>query len=125
MSVETETPMETAATPNSGADIHPAAQPFLFLTRDKVRRNFLWLPLVGLIICSVLGVFHPQKHPLPYEQYIPGSWAIFGFLVFCGVGLCATTFAHFLARPESYYGEGGLPDPEDSLEASEAKGDAT
>ena len=53
-------------------DIHPAARPFLFLGKESVKRNFIWFPLLGMIICIILGVFHPQAKALPIEKYIPG-----------------------------------------------------
>ena len=120
MSVETDTPLETKVEtkqmPKKQDDIHPAARPFLFLGSLKTRRNFIWVPLVGMIICIILGVFHPQKHPLPYEQYIPGSWAIWGFVAYSIIVLSANTLFKFLGRDEDYYGEGGLPDPEVSTD---------
>jgi len=112
MSVEIETIPEADAETKPHDDIHPAAKPFLFLGDIKTRRNFIWIPLVGMIICIILGVFHPQKHPLPYEEYIPGSWAIWGFLAYSTIVLSANTLFKFLGRDEDYYGEGGLPDPE-------------
>ena len=120
MSVETDAPLETEVEAISEAkpmdDIHPAARPFLFLGELKTRRNFIWLPLAGMIICIILGVFHPQKHPLPGEQYIPGSWAIWGFLAYSLIVLSANTLFRFLGRDEDYYGEGGLPDPDYSTD---------
>lgn len=126
MSVETETPVEEtveteaveakATETNSLDDIHPAARPFLFLGELKTRRNFIWLPLAGMIICVILGIFHPQKHPLPIEKYIPGSWAIWGFVAYSIIVLSANTLFRFLGRDESYYGEGGLPDPDYSTD---------
>lgn len=97
-------------------DIHPAARPFLFLGKKNVKRNFIWLPLIGLIIASVLGVIFPAKHPAPFEMIgnfvIPGSWAIFGFLAYSLIVFAAPVLFRLLARPEDYYGEGGLPDPD-------------
>lgn len=126
MSVETETPVEetvgTEAVESKANetspmdDIHPAARPFLFLGELKTRRNFIWLPLAGMIICVILGIFHPQKHPLPIEKYIPGSWAIWGFVAYSIIVLSANTLFRFLGRDESYYGEGGLPDPDYSTD---------
>jgi len=116
MSVEIETIPEADAETKPHDDIHPAAKPFLFLGDIKTRRNFIWIPLVGMIICIILGVFHPQKHPLPYEEYIPGSWAIWGFLAYSTIVLSANTLFKFLGRDEDYYGEGGLPDPEVSTD---------
>ena len=116
MSVEIETIPEADAETKPHDDIHPAAKPFLFLGDIKTRRNFIWIPLVGMIICIILGVFHPQKHPLPYEEYIPGSWAIWGFLAYSTIVLSANTLFKFLGRDEAYYGEGGLPDPKVSTD---------
>jgi len=118
MSDETETPLETdvaesAAETSAGKldDIHPAARPFLFLGSLKTRRNFIWLPLIGMIVCIILGIFHPQKHPLPIEKYVPGSWAVYGFIAYSLIVLSANTLFRILGRDEDYYGEGGLPDP--------------
>jgi len=97
-------------------DIHPAAIPFLWLGKESVKKNFIWIPLIGMLICVVIGVFYPQKHPLPIEKYIPGSWAIFGFLAYSFIVFCAPLLFKLLARDESYYGEGGLPDPDYSTE---------
>lgn len=113
---ETDTVLETEAAPECMDDIHPAARPFLFLGSLKTRRNFIWLPLIGMIICIILGIFHPQKHPLPYEQYIPGSWAIWGFVAYSIIVLSANTLFRLLGRDEDYYGEGGLPDPDISTD---------
>ncbi len=100
--------------------IHPAAKPFLFLGEAKVKRNFIWIPLAGLIIASIIGVFHPQKHPAPFEMIgdmpIPGSWAIFGFLAYSFIVFAAPVLFRLLAKPETYYGEGGLPDPDVSTD---------
>ena len=90
--------------------IHPAAKPFLFLVNDKFKRNFLWLPLAGIIITTILGVMHPLKHPAPWD-IIPGSWAVFGFLAYSFIVFMARPLFKLLSRDESYYGEGGLPDP--------------
>ncbi len=116
MSEETDMAVESELETTPMDDIHPAARPFLFLGELKTRRNFIWLPLIGMIICVILGVMHPQKHPLPYEQYIPGSWAIYGFIAYSLIVLSANTLFKFLGRDEEYYGEGGLPDPEVSTD---------
>jgi len=101
MSIETETaPVETveaaaettAATEvniHAAEGIHPAAKPFLFLGKEKVKRNFIWLPLIGMIICIILGLQHPQAKALPIEKYIPGSWAIYGFIAYSLIVLSA------------------------------------
>lgn len=100
--------------------VHPAAKPFLFLGEEKVKRNFIWLPLAGLVFASILGVVHPQKHPAPWESIgdfaIPGSWAFFGFLAYSFIVFAAPVLFRLLAKPETYYGEGGLPDPDYSTD---------
>ena len=101
---------------HSAEGIHPAAKPFLFLGKESVKHNFMWVVLAGMVLCMVIGVFFPQKHPLPIEKYIPGSWAIFGFLAYSFIVLCAPFIFKALARDENYYGEGGLPDPDYSTE---------
>ena len=111
MSVETEMPLETEVETKQMDDIHPAARPFLFLGDPKVTRKLIWIPLVGMIICIILGWFYPQSKAFAIEKYIPGSWAIFGFLSFAAIILSANTVFRILARDEEYYGEGGLPDP--------------
>ena len=122
MSDETQTPADAGVEAEAATakpkldDIHPAARPFLFLGDIKTRRNFIWVPLVGMIICVILGIFHPQKHPLPIEEHIPGSWAIWGFVAYSIIVLSANTLFKFLGRDEAYYGEGGLPDPEISTD---------
>lgn len=108
--------VETEANKHAAEGIHPAAKSFLFLGNIKTRRNFIWLPLVGMIICIILGVMYPQKHPLPYEEFIPGSWAIYGFIAYSIIVLSANTLFKFLGRDENYYGEGGLPDPDYSTD---------
>jgi len=94
---------------------HPFAVPFLWLGRQKVIDNFIWLPVIGMVAMIALGVVYPQKHPAPWDV-IPGSWAIIGFVAYSFIVLCAKPLTALLARDESYYGEGGLPDPEVSTE---------
>jgi len=97
-------------------DIHPVAKPFLFLGQAMVKRNFIWLPLAGMILCSIIAYWHPQKHPLPIEEGIPFSWALFGFVAYSLIVFAAPVLFKLLARSEDYYGEGGLPDPEVSTD---------
>ena len=85
-------------------DIHPAARPFLFLGKESVKRNFIWFPLVGMVICIILGWFFPQAKALPIEKYIPGSWAIYGFVAYSLIVLSANTLFKLLGRDEDYYG---------------------
>ena len=120
MSVETDMPLETpeemGVKTKHMDDIHPAARPFLFLGDPKITRKLIWIPLIGMIICIILGVFYPQSKAFAIEKYIPGSWAIFGFLSFAAIILSANTVFSVLARDEAYYGEGGLPNPHNSPE---------
>ncbi len=112
--VEAEAEIETVSAPMD--DIHPVSRYFLFLGNEKVKRNFIWFPLVGMIISILLGLHFKQKHPLPIEEYIPGSWAIYGFIAYSLIVLSAGTLFKILGRDESYYGEGGLPDPDYSTD---------
>ncbi|MEP3891178.1 MAG: hypothetical protein ABJN69_12020 [Hellea sp.] len=94
---------------------HPFAVPFLWLGNQKVIDNFIWLPVIGMIVTSFLGIVYYQKHPAPWDV-VPGSWAIIGFVSYSFIVLCAKPLTALLARPEDYYGEGGLPDPDVSTE---------
>ena len=117
MTTETETTLDPAgAIETEVSDIHPAARPFLFLGKESVKKNFIWIPLIGMIVCIIIGVFNPQAKALPIEKYIPGSWAIYGFLAYSLIVLSANSLFKFLGRDENYYGEGGLPDPDYSTE---------
>ena len=69
-----------------------------------------------MIICIILGVFNPQAKALPIEKYIPGSWAIYGFIAYSLIVLSANSLFKFLGRDEDYYREGGLPDPDYSTD---------
>ena len=103
-------------------DIHPFAVPFLFLGCKSVIENFMWLPVIGMIIMIILGVVYPPHHPAPWDV-IPGSWAIIGFVAYTIIVLSARPLFALLARDEDYYGEGGLPDPEYSTEHAEGSHD--
>jgi len=96
-------------------DIHPFAIPFLWLGNKKVINNFICIPFSGLILMILIGLLYPQKHPAPWDV-IPGSWALIGFFSYCLIVLCAKPLTSLLAQPEDYYGEGGLLDPEFSVE---------
>jgi len=95
---------------HAATDVHPAAKPFLFLGSEKFKRNFFLFPLGGIIITTLIGVLYPLKHPAPWDV-IPGSWAVFGFLSYSFIVFMARPLFKLLSRDESYYGEGGLPDP--------------
>lgn len=100
------------SSPEGLALIHPYARPFLFLGKESVKRNFIWLPLIGVIVMVVLGYFYPPKHPAPWDFF--GSWAVIGFTAYTIVVLSAEPLFRLLSRPENYYaeGEGPVIDPE-------------
>ena len=87
--------------------IHPYAKPFLFLGKENVKRNFIWLPAAGLIIVSIMGFFFPPKHPAPWDFGF--SYSVIGFVSCAIVMLSAKSLFKHLARPEDYYGEGDAP----------------
>ena len=116
MTTETETTLDADVGETDVSDIHPAARPFLFLGKESVKKNFIWFPLIGMIICVIIGIFYPQAKALSIEKYIPGSWAIYGFVAYSLIVLSANSLFNFLGRDENYYGEGGLPDPDYSTE---------
>lgn len=94
---------------------HPFAVPFLWLGNQKIIDNFIWLPVIGMIVMIALGIVYPQAKPAPWDV-IPGSWALIGFVAYSFIVLCAKPLTKLLARPEDYYGEGGLPDPDYSTD---------
>ncbi len=108
------------SSPEGLALIHPYARPFLFLGKEGVKRNFIWLPLIGMLLMIVLGYFYPPKHPAPWDFF--GSWALIGFTAYTIVVLSAEPLFRLLARPENYYAEGEAPiiDPA-ALEAGQAE----
>jgi len=96
------------------ASSHPMSVPFLWLGKESTIKNFMWLPLIGMIICIALGWVYPQHHEAPWDFF--GSWALIGFVAYSIVVFSAGPLFKLLARDENYYGEGGLPDPEHSTE---------
>jgi len=99
---------------------HPMAVPFLWLGRETTIKNFMWFPIAGMVICIALGLIYPPHHKAPWDKFF-GSWAAIGFVAYSFVVLSAGPLFKLLARDEDYYGEGGLPDPEYSTEASHHK----
>ena len=87
------------------AEAHPLAVPFLFLGRKRVKDNFIYVALVGLIITILLGFKYPLDHPVPLYDWVPGSWAVIGFCSYAILVVCAKPLFKLLARPETYYGE--------------------
>ncbi len=87
------------------ADIHPAAVPFLWLANKKVVKNFIYVPLIGLIVFSLLGLVFPLYHPAKWDFFM--SYSVIGFVSYSFVVLAAWPLFKLLSRPENYYGEGG------------------
>lgn len=87
------------------AEAHPLAVPFLWLGKHKVQNNFIFVPLIGTIVFSILGYFYPLHHPAPWDK-VPMSYAIFGFLAYSFVVICSWPLFKLLGRDENYYGEG-------------------
>lgn len=95
------------------SQIHPVAVPFLWLGNPKVVRNFIWLPVIGLIITIGLGFVYHHKHPAPWDFF--ASWAVIGFLAYSFVVLSAEPLFRLLARREDYYDDGNtLPHDTDA-----------
>ncbi len=85
-------------------EAHPMAVPFLWLGRKSVQDNFIFLPLIGLIITIVLGLVFPPEHEAPWDFF--ASWAVIGFCAYSAVVFSAEPLFKLLARDENYYGEG-------------------
>ncbi|MEE9272434.1 MAG: hypothetical protein V3U57_04110 [Robiginitomaculum sp.] len=86
-------------------EVHPAAVPFLWLANEKVVKRFFLVPLLGVIVFTIWGIFKPLHHPAPWDV-IPGSYAIVGFVAYSFVVLASWPLFKLLSRPENYYGEG-------------------
>ena len=85
-------------------EAHPLAVPFLWLGNEKVIKNFIFVPLIGLIVFSLLGLKYPLHHPAKWDFW--ASYAVIGFVAYSFVVLAAWPLFKLLARPEDYYGEG-------------------
>jgi len=84
-------------------EAHPMAVPFLWLGKKSVEDNFIWIPVAGLVITTILGLVYPLHHKAPWDFF--GSWAIIGFVAYSFVVLSAEPLFRFLSRDEDYYGE--------------------
>jgi hypothetical protein len=84
-------------------NIHPAARPFLWLGEEKTVKNFIFVPLVGVIVFSILGYFFPLHHPAKWDFF--ASYSVIGFVAYSFVVLAAWPLFKLLSRPENYYGE--------------------
>jgi len=85
------------------AEAHPMAVPFLWLGTAKVQRNFIFVPLFGMILFSVLGYVYPLHHPARWDFGF--SYTVIGFVSYSFVVLAAWPLFRLLSRPENYYGE--------------------
>lgn len=89
-------------------DIHPFSRKFLWLADPKIKKNFIWFTVLGLILTIIAGFIFPNKHPGPWE---PGwlstiSYGVIGFGAYTIVVLSAAPLFNLLSRDEAYYGEG-------------------
>jgi len=91
--------------------MHPLSRKLIWLGDPKVKRNFMYLPIIGMIIMIGLGIVFPMddKHKAPWDFF--GSWALIGFFAYSFVVFSAAPLFKLLSRGEDYYGEGSLPDP--------------
>jgi len=85
------------------AEAHPMAVPFLWLGSAKVQRNFIFVPLIGMVLFSILGFFYPPHHKAPWDFGF--SYTVIGFVSYSFVVLMAWPLFRLLARQENYYGE--------------------
>lgn len=93
------------------AEAHPAAVPFLWLGSKKTQRNFIYIPLVGMIIFSILGFLFPPKYPTLWKYGF--LYDAIGFFSYSFVVLAAHPLFKILSRPENYYGEDGEDNEEE------------
>ena len=105
------------------AEAHPAAVPFIWLGSKQTQRNFIYIPLAGMIIFSILGFLYPPKYPTLWESGL--RYAAIGFFSYSFVVLMARPLFKLLSRPENYYGEDGedSEDGEDDIEPVDGEGD--
>ena len=88
-------------------DIHPVSKKFLWLANPKVKNNFIWFTVAGLILTVLIGYFFPTKHPAPWEFGVlyAISFGVIGFVAYSIVVFSAWPLFKWLSRPEDYYGE--------------------
>lgn len=89
-------------------DIHPLSRHFLFLGEKKTKENFIWLPILGMVITVMCGLIPKFKfdphHMAPWDFF--ASWAVIGFIAYSFVVFSADPLFRLLSRDENYYGEG-------------------
>lgn len=94
--------------PINDGDIHPLAKRFLWLDSPKVKKNFIWISVIGLILTALLMLVYPNKHPAPWEvgpmKLI--AYGVIGGFAYTFVVLSAKPLFNALSRPENFYGEG-------------------
>lgn len=101
---------DSHSTDHHDEHVHPFARKFLFLADDKVVKNFIWLPVVGLAVTIPLALVYPfeENHKADWDFF--ASWAIIGFAAYTTVVLSARPLFAFLSRKENYYGEEVIPE---------------
>ena len=82
---------------------HPAARPFALLAKPKVRRNFIFVFVIGLAVTAGLGLLVTPKKYAPWDFF--ASWAMWGFLSYCTVVVMSYPMFWVFARSTGYYGE--------------------
>ncbi|PHR94343.1 MAG: hypothetical protein COA69_01745 [Robiginitomaculum sp.] len=85
------------------AEAHPLAVPFLWLGHEKTIKNFIFVPMIGLVLFSILGFFFPLHHPADWDFF--ASYTLIGFAAYSFVVLSAWPLFKLLSRDEDYYGE--------------------
>jgi len=94
--------------PINDGDIHPLAKKFLWLDSPKVKKNFIWISVAGLILTALLMLVYPNKHPAPWEigPMKLVAYGVIGGFAYTFVVLSAKPLFNALSRPEDFYGEG-------------------
>lgn len=98
----------TKAQKKERTESHPFAVPFLWLGTHKTQKNFIYIPIAGLIITIALGLIFKHEKPAPWDFF--GSWAIIGFVAYSAVVFSAEPLFKLLSRPEDYYGKEEMRD---------------
>ncbi len=90
--------------PAHDEDIHPVARPFLWLVSDKVRKGFIYLVGIAMVL-SIGADFLIHRHGHFDFETTPGFFAFFGFAAFAFVVLMGWPLRRLTGRSEDYYPE--------------------
>ncbi len=74
---------------------------------DWARKNMFFVKAISyatLVLLVVADLFVPREHPHFIGDFIPGFWAVFGFVA-CALIIVVSKWLgkKFLFRPEDYY----------------------